>query len=104
MFGCMDMPPLPVGAPSHQCEQCQRVQLAGQREVHEPWCPTLPPRMPGEWHRRFERAMYDFLSGRTDAADAAELERINRNRVPIAPVRLVPFGAEPWDYAAGECS
>ena len=35
-----------------------------------------------------------------DADDQAEIERIN-TRQPLAPVRLTPFGAEPWDMDAG---
>lgn len=43
MFGALHIPGPMLGSPSHYCEQCQRLQYAGQREWHEGWCPKLPP-------------------------------------------------------------
>jgi hypothetical protein len=38
-----------------------------------------------------------------ELADRQAIEDINRRPAP-APVRLTPFGAEPWDLAAGEAA
>jgi hypothetical protein len=39
-----------------------------------------------------------------DDEDRAMIERINRSRPAPLRVRLTPFGAEPWDLAAGEAA